>query len=90
MWLARDRNGKLYLYAVKPLRGKYEWIWGHGDKDSEIISVKSKDYDFVKWESDPIEVILTPKPGKSDLVFNVPDVKEEYTEGGNGTYYWDV
>lgn len=61
MWVARDKDGTLNLYLVKPVRDVEEEIWHTDDweyPESEFLPI----YDIfpdLKWEDDPIEVELT-------------------------------
>ena len=64
-YVARDKDGKLWLYIGKPYRYDYEF---HSDleKGSGIIcsynfkafGLNEKDYTNLKWEDKPIEVFL--------------------------------
>ena len=63
-YVARDMNGRLYIYLGKPYRGEAEF---RGSVDENIFVLTSnfksfglnkKDYEYLKWEDEPIEVIL--------------------------------
>lgn len=57
MWIARDKNGMLGCYSVKPTKGATKWR-------VELIKnfvgfVYSDGYDDIKWEDEePRELIL--------------------------------
>lgn len=63
-YVARDMNGRLYIYLGKPYRGEAEFC---GSVDENIFVLTSnfksfglnkKDYEYLKWEDEPIEVFL--------------------------------
>ena len=63
--MARDKDGKLYLYLGKPLRRYNEFI---GDLTRGSIALtdyhfnkfglNKNDYAKLKWEDEPVEVFL--------------------------------
>lgn len=64
-YMARDKDGELYLYLGKPIRFKNDaWLPNkHGtvinsESSFEMIGLNKKDYDNLKWEDEPIEVFL--------------------------------
>lgn len=58
MWIARNKDGSLYLFTKKPTRvGSYgTWIWGN---QNYCIRINDEKYS-VKWEDEPVEVTLVP------------------------------
>lgn len=64
-YMARDKDGKLYLYLGKPLRRYNEFI---GDLTRGSIALtdyhfnkfglNKNDYAKLKWEDEPVEVFL--------------------------------
>ena len=63
-YVARDKNGELFLYMGKPFRGINKF---HPDQNGCIITsdddlsnfgLNKDDYDNLKWEDEPIEVFL--------------------------------
>ena len=64
-YVARDKDGKLWLYIGKPYRYDYEFRTDL-EKGSSIIcsynfkdfGLNEKDYTNLKWEDKPIEVFL--------------------------------
>lgn len=56
MWLARDKNGHLYLYREKPSKTGKQWNNYLGEL---IIDEEDKEFPEVKWEDEePTEVEL--------------------------------
>ena len=56
MWVARDKNGELYLYARKPI--KKETFWS-SDWECEFLPDKNNLFREVHWEDDePTALIL--------------------------------
>ncbi len=56
-WIARDKNGGLYLYLNKPNKTGIDWM----EQDSKYISIHTIfpqcKFDFIKWEDEePWEV----------------------------------
>ena len=64
-YVARDKSGDLYLYFGKPFRGETEFRCDSNKKvfclsfDLSEYGLKCEDYDFLKWEDEPIEVFLS-------------------------------
>lgn len=64
-YMARDKDGELYLYLGKPLRDYGEFI-GDLTKGSIVLTgyhfnkfgLNKNDYAKLKWEDDPIEVFV--------------------------------
>ena len=62
-YMARDKDGELYLYLGKPLRNYDEFI-GDITKGSIVLTgyhfnkfgLNKNDYAKLKWENEPIEV----------------------------------
>ena len=63
-YVARDKNGDLYLYMGKPVRGLREFLtcyYGKAIKSSRYFSkygLNVDDYAYLKWEDEPIEVFI--------------------------------
>ena len=59
LWLARDENGGLYLFQLKPKRvGGY---WDNEVEDfgyTECIELNPKYFKYVTWENSPVEFDL--------------------------------
>lgn len=62
-YMARDKNGELYLYLGKPFRGDNEF---YEDQDKgvtvlpfyNLYGLKENDYDNLKWKDEPVEVFI--------------------------------
>ena len=61
-YVARDKNGELWLYLSKPMRMKEEFVsYSHGKTLTNHFSkynLNDKDYANLKWEDEPVEVFL--------------------------------
>ena len=66
-YVARDKDGTLWLYIGKPLRDKTEF---HADSDGRIFcltsnieyyGLKYEDYANLEWEDEPLEVFVNMK-----------------------------
>ena len=64
-YVARDKDGGLYLYMGKPARKSSEFLpchYGKLIKSSRHFSkygLNEGDYAYLKWEDDPVEVFIT-------------------------------
>ena len=63
-YVARDMNGGLYIYLGKPYRGEAEFC-GSVDENIFVLSsnfksfgLNEKDYEYLKWEDEPVEVFI--------------------------------
>ena len=50
-YVARDKDGSLWLYIGKPLRNKTEF---HADSDGRIFCLTYN----IEWEDEPVEVFV--------------------------------
>lgn len=63
-YVARDKNGELFLYMSKPFRGIdrfHEYQNGciiTGDNNFYNFDLNKNDFDNLKWEDKPVEVFL--------------------------------
>lgn len=62
-YLARDKDGELWLYLGKPYRDKAEFRSLSRQTiclfyEIERFGLKSEDYNYLKWEDEPVEVFL--------------------------------
>ena len=63
-YVARDKNGELFLYMGKPFRGIekfHEYQNGciiTGDNNFYNFDLNKNDFDNLKWEDNPVEVFL--------------------------------
>lgn len=62
-WVARDNNGKLYIYSDKPERYNkgFRWVLG-----SAFLPLPSDLFPDLTWDDDPIEVELIIKRKKAN------------------------
>lgn len=61
-WVARDMDGRLYVYCHEPKRNLMECLW-----EGEIMNISLSDDMFpdLTWESEPIEVEIQIKRKKN-------------------------
>ena len=62
-YVARDKDGVLYLYLGKPFRGDTAFFSGIGviiltRYNFERFGLNVNDYANLKWEDEPIEVVV--------------------------------
>ncbi|MBJ6724923.1 hypothetical protein [Geomesophilobacter sediminis] len=57
MYLARDKNNDLYLFADLPTRGRDCW-WAEAGIDGTYLRLKNSLYPEVSWESEPRKVSI--------------------------------
>ena len=63
-YVARDKNGDLWLYIGKPARGNTEFYAYSLNKvfcltyGIDCFGLKEEDFDYLKWEDEPVEVFL--------------------------------
>ena len=65
-YVARDKNGTLWLYMGKPIRGRIIFIPCrekgvlYMGRNSELkkYGLNENDYEDLKWEDEPVEVFL--------------------------------
>ena len=61
-YVARDKNGNLWLYIGKPFRGDTEFYTNYKvvclANDLSRFGLKYEDFDSLKWEDEPVEVFL--------------------------------
>ena len=69
-YVARDKNGSLWLYMGKPVRGDNEFygnLYNNYDEfnycsyDFERFGLNKNDYADLKWEDEPVEVFVNMK-----------------------------
>lgn len=73
MWIARDKNGDLWLHKEKPIKTYDQWS---SIGDVELVSLVDKSiFSEVKWEDEePKEIVLKNDVEKQDNL----DIPEEY------------
>ena len=61
-YVARDKNGKLWLYINKPIRAKDVFISAINIdltySNCNYLGLNKNDYADLKWEDEPIEVFI--------------------------------
>ena len=65
-YVARDKNGRLYLYLCKPIRNESLFLSCHKkrgkclgrDSDLKMFGLNENDYKDLKWEDEPLEVFV--------------------------------
>ena len=63
-YVARDKNGWLWLYMGKPVRGNAEFYsdepynYVEFSGSIELFGLNENDYANLKWEDEPVEVFL--------------------------------
>ena len=61
MWIARDKNSKLYAWNIKPMREKDSFVlnpkgnWTMKDLPFCIL-LRPHDFPEVTWENSPVEI----------------------------------
>ena len=66
MWVARDKNGTVWLYTNKPIRSSMFSRWNVDSENSllhtnEWMEIDRDLFPDLKWEDEPIEVELIKK-----------------------------
>lgn len=60
MWIARDKDGSIFLYKSKPFKIEYTTVWK--STSHNFIQLNKNKYPEVKWEDDePTEVEIVIK-----------------------------
>lgn len=63
-YVARDKNGDLWLYMGKPFRGDTKFYPDIKRKvfcltyNIDSFGLKHEDFDYLKWKDEPVEVFL--------------------------------
>lgn len=72
MWIARDRNGELWMFKERP--GRMTNVWGVEFVEDIITRLPKQIFPEVKWEdAEPRELVL--KPIKEDNYEKAEDYK---------------
>ena len=64
LYVARDKNGELFLYMGKPFRGIEKFHECQNgciitiDSDFHCFGLNKNDYSNLKWEDEPVEVFI--------------------------------
>lgn len=70
MWVARDKNGTVWLYTNKPIRSSMFSRWNVDTENSlfstnEWMEIDGDLFPDLKWEDEPIEVELIKKSNET-------------------------
>ena len=57
MFIARDKNNDLYLFAELPTRGNECW-WAEAGLDGTYLKMNKSLYPEITWDSEPLPVRL--------------------------------
>lgn len=57
MFIARDKNNDLYLFAELPKRGNECW-WAEAGLDGTYLKLNKSLYPEITWDSEPLPVRL--------------------------------
>ena len=64
-YVARDKNGSLWIYMNKPVRYDTEFRSKTNiyltNQEAKHFGLKKNDYDNLKWEDEPLEVFVNIK-----------------------------
>lgn len=59
MWMARDEDGKLYLYETKPRKYEEKKVWQSGNC---LTDLPGDMFPEIKWtDAEPVEVVIKRK-----------------------------
>ena len=63
LWVARDKDGRLYLHvsSEKPIREGDEWMGYSGGERSDFLSLPNDLYPELTWGDEPVEVEIIRK-----------------------------
>ena len=77
-WIARDANENVYAYDIKPyikfikLIGKN--VYTNGD-EGDYMRCEIGEYDFLKWEDEPLEIDKLLRENGKDVELVYPDIE---------------
>ena len=55
-WIARDKDGQLYIYSSKPTRHNIIWIQGNTFCEVSKKADESLMGRHITWEDEPVEI----------------------------------
>lgn len=59
MWVARDKDGALFLFTIRPYKVEYKGIWSCVDESDHYVEIPSGLFPETRWEDEePKEVII--------------------------------
>lgn len=76
MWVARDKDGTLFLYGYKPTRHDKTWFnWNGGLHPYNIIELPSDLFSNITWETGPVEISIIPTEALKSLYTIIDNYK---------------
>ena len=77
-WLARDKNGSLYLSQIKPKKEKFDWVIENPEYTNNYVKIDANNFPSVKWEDDePTEAYITLAETQEQSKQEQPTPKQE-------------
>ena len=59
MYVARDKDGLVYIYDTKPVKDKYKWVIPNSTGGYSVIDSELEGFEEIKWEDEePRELVL--------------------------------
>lgn len=83
MWIARDKNDRVFLYYKKPKRRKNNWH----EKGTPYLQMERTQFPDLKWEDNPIEVKLIPSAAE---VIVLPSEEEISKQCDSSAHKMDI
>lgn len=69
MYVARDKNGQLWLFTYKPRQSTVAWHYDEGDDGyGDMMELNPELYPDVRFSSCPLEVALKPVVEESNIL----------------------
>ena len=59
MWIARDKDGSLWLYGAKPI--KFVNMFVEDGENETLGTINNSQFPEVTWENSPKELIIKPE-----------------------------
>ena len=56
MWIARDKNGRLFAYKKRPMKGEFCFLPKYGTKMCEVCC---NYYDWMTWDNSPYYIRIS-------------------------------
>lgn len=75
MWIARDKDGSLWLFEDKPMRENNMWV-GDDTRNFGFVKINTEAIGFfgfsllseVTWENSPKELIIKPEESEGEMI----------------------
>lgn len=78
IWIARGKNGSLYLHEEKPYRKGDVWMYRH---EHEPCKIDDGWFPEITWESEPMELVI-----KEKAIDALDTVLDNWVHGGDEDY----